>query len=216
MARIRSRRPEDGAPDEGLPRQEAPGGPSEQPTVVAPAVDDASAQAAEAGGLPAGADAAAIAQPSFRDRGRLRRRLRYLRRVRELALRDLGGLVLDLDRFGRDRPDLVRGKLDGLRAIDGELRRLEIALDDVRAVEELEEPGIAACAHCGALHGSDARFCPACGVAVGTAVAPPATEVAEAPAEPGGATSPDAQAPAIGEPGDAAADAVVAAPSPRA
>src|SRR5262249_17511758 len=40
-------------------------------------------------------------RPSFRDRGRLRRRLRYLRRVRELGFRDLGGLAFDLHRFSR-------------------------------------------------------------------------------------------------------------------
>src|ERR1700757_4247302 len=48
---------------------------------------------------------------NFRERGRLRRRLRYLRRLREIALRDLGGLVYDLHRFRRERPELVEGKL---------------------------------------------------------------------------------------------------------
>ncbi len=103
-------------------------------------------------------------RPGFRERSRLRRRLRYLRRVRELGFRDLGGLVFDLDRFGRAREDLVRAKLDALGAVDAELRALEPALDDVRPFHELREPGIAACARCGALHGSDARFCPACGL----------------------------------------------------
>src|SRR5439155_2667788 len=102
--------------------------------------------------------------PGFRDRGRMRRRLRYLRRLRELGFRDVGGLVFDLDRFGRDREDLVRAKLDALRAVDAELRTLEIALDDVRPLHELHEPGIAACPRCGALHGSEAHFCPSCGL----------------------------------------------------
>ena len=48
--------------------------------------------------------------------------------------------------------------------VDGELRALERALDDRRDILELREPGIAACPRCGALHGSDARFCPSCGV----------------------------------------------------
>ena len=56
--------------------------------------------------VPAGADAAPV-EPRLPDRGKLRRRLRYLRRVRELGFRDVGGLVFDLDRFGRKRPDLV-------------------------------------------------------------------------------------------------------------
>jgi len=100
---------------------------------------------------------------SFRDRGRLRRRLRYLRRVRELGFRDLGGLVFDQHRFARPNDELVRGKLAALQAVDQELRALERALDDRRPFHELREPGIAACPRCGALHGSDARFCPSCG-----------------------------------------------------
>ncbi|HYF25466.1 MAG TPA: zinc ribbon domain-containing protein, partial [Baekduia sp.] len=114
--------------------------------------------------MPAGAEPQELQAPSFRDRGRLRRRLRYLRRVRELGFRDLGGLVFDLDRFGRQGDHLVRGKLAALRAVDDELRALERALDERRDVLELREPGIAACPRCGALHGSDARFCPSCGV----------------------------------------------------
>jgi hypothetical protein len=96
--------------------------------------------------------------------------------VRELAFRDLGGLVFDLDRFGREKPELVEMKLAGLRSIDGELRALELALGDERDVEELEEPGIAACAHCGALHGSDDKFCPACGRSVDEPVEVPTAE----------------------------------------
>jgi hypothetical protein len=37
--------------------------------------------------------------PSFRDRAQLRRRLSYLRLVRELQLRDLGGLVYETYRL---------------------------------------------------------------------------------------------------------------------
>ena len=115
----------------------------------------------------AGVDPAAAASPSFRDRGRLRRRLRYLRRVRELGFRDLGGLVFDQHRFNRPNEELVRGKLAALQGVDTELRALESLLDDPRPIHELREPGIAACARCGALHGTDARFCPSCGVAIG-------------------------------------------------
>src|SRR3954471_23600702 len=86
---------------------------------------------------------AAATDESWRRRTQMRRRLRYLRRARELALRDLGGLVFDLDRFGRDRPDLVRAKLDSLRALDTERRTLEGALGEEREVDVLREPGIA-------------------------------------------------------------------------
>jgi ribosomal protein L32 len=105
-------------------------------------------------------------RPSFRHRGRLRRRLRYLRRVRELGFRDLGGLVFDQHRFSSANEELVRGKLAALAAVDRELRALEHALGDRRAITELREPGISVCARCGTLHGSDARFCPSCGVSV--------------------------------------------------
>jgi hypothetical protein len=133
--------------------------------------------------FPAGVDAdddAVPTEPGFRDRGRLRRRLRYLRRVRELGFRDLGGLVFDQHRFERPNEELVKGKLDALAAVDRELRALEVALDDRRPLHELREPGVSACPRCGALHGSDASWCPSCGLALrgprpfGEVAAPPA------------------------------------------
>jgi len=127
-----------------------------QPTEVRPAVP--------AGAEPA--DPAAPPQPTFRNRGRLRRRMRFLRRVRELGYRDLGGLVFDQHRFHRPSEDLVRAKVAALAAVDGELRALEDALRDKRDITELREPGISACPRCGTLHGSDANFCPSCGLAV--------------------------------------------------
>src|SRR3954447_24298253 len=117
--------------------------------------------------VPAGAqpaDPAAPPEPSCRTRGRLRRRLRFLRRVRELGFRDLGGLVFDQHKFNRPNEELVRAKLAALQAVDSELRALELLLDDPRPIHELREPGVAACMRCGALHGTDARFCPSCGI----------------------------------------------------
>jgi hypothetical protein len=104
---------------------------------------------------------------SFRDRGRLRRRLRFLRRARELAFRDVGGLIFDMRRFGRERPDLVEAKLGALAAVDQELRALERALDDRRPIHELREPGLSSCPRCGALHASEDNFCPRCGLQFG-------------------------------------------------
>ncbi len=104
---------------------------------------------------------------SFRDRGKLRRRLRFLRRARELAYRDIGGLIFDMRRFGRDRQDLLDAKLGALGAVDQELRALEGALDDRRPIHELREPGISSCPRCGALHDSEANFCPHCGLQLG-------------------------------------------------
>jgi hypothetical protein len=105
-------------------------------------------------------------RPSFRQRGRLRRRLRYLRRVRELGYRDLGGLVFDQHKFAHTNEELVRSKITALAAVDAELRALEHVLDDRRPLTELREPGVSVCPRCGALHGSEARYCPSCGVPV--------------------------------------------------
>jgi ribosomal protein L40E len=164
-------------------------------------------------------------RPSFRHRGRLRRRLRYLRRVRELGFRDLGGLVFDQHRFSSVNEELVRGKLAALAAVDGELRALEQALDDRRPITELREPGVSVCARCGALHGSEARYCPSCGVPVrgalaigevGEAVSFPAAELgtafgpAAAEGLPPGAAQP---APTAAEPATTAQPAVTAQPA---
>jgi ribosomal protein L40E len=124
------------------------------------------------------------ARPSFRQRGRLRRRLRYLRRIRELGFRDLGGLVFDQHRFSQVNEALVHGKLSALSAVDGELRALERALDDRRPLTELREPGVSVCSRCGALHGSEARFCPSCGTPVRGPLA--IAEVGEAASLPAG------------------------------
>jgi hypothetical protein len=124
-------------------------------------------------------EATDAAPAGFRSRGRMRRRLRYLRRARELGFRDLGGLVFDLRRFERDRPDLVDAKIHALHEVDTELRALERALGDRRELHELREPGIASCPRCGALHGSEARFCPSCGLALRGPQ--PVSEVSEGP-----------------------------------
>jgi ribosomal protein L40E len=151
----------------GLPRRipfrrrtSDPVPPETQPTIVAPAQAPPPSEPLPAGLAP---EDVAPSRPSFRDRGRLRRRLRYLRRVRELGFRDLGGLVFDLHRFARRNDELVLGKLAALDAVDRELRAIERVLDERRDIIELREPGVAACPRCGALHGSDARFCPQCG-----------------------------------------------------
>lgn len=106
-------------------------------------------------------------RPGFRQRGRMRRRLRYLREVRELGYRDLGGLVFDQHRFGRPNEALVQGKVNAIDAIDRESRALGAALEDRAAYSELRVAGVSACQRCGGLHGSDARFCPSCGLAFG-------------------------------------------------
>lgn len=199
MARILSRRA-DGAPPTAPDSTDAR--PADQPVVAVPAPTDGEQPTAVAPAVADHAAGAGTPRASFRNRSALRRRLRYLRRVREIGFRDLGGLVFDLDRFGRDRPDLVAMKLAGLKAIDAELRTLEVALDDVHDFEELQEPGISACAHCGALHGSEARFCPTCGVAVDAVPA----HAPELPAAAPAADTPPADAPVAEAPAEGAAE----------
>ncbi len=118
----------------------------------------------------------------------MRRRLRYLRRLRELQVRDLGGLVFDLRRFERKRDDLVAQKLDQIRACDDELHALERALDERRDLRDVREPGIGGtCPRCFAIFGSADRFCANCGAALGGAVQGPA-QVPPAPPAPPQAT----------------------------
>src|SRR5947209_16148361 len=110
------------------------------------------------GAKPAGAETAAPDTAGFGARGRIRRRVRFLRKARELAYRDLGGLVFNLHRFGQRNDQLVLAKLTLLGQIDEELRTLEHALGERSAVTVLREAGVSACPRCAAIHGSDDRF----------------------------------------------------------
>lgn len=104
------------------------------------------------------------AEGSLRDRARIRARARYLRRLRELQLRDIGGFMLEQHRRAHNRPDLVAEKVTGAAATDAELRELERTLAQGRPLSELREAGIAgACAGCGTVHGSGDRYCSWCG-----------------------------------------------------
>jgi hypothetical protein len=102
--------------------------------------------------------------PGFGARGRVRRRARYLRKARELAYRDLGGLVFSLHRFGQRNDTLVLAKLATLSRIDAELRALEASLSERQPLTVLREAGITACPRCAAIHSGEDRFCPNCGL----------------------------------------------------
>jgi hypothetical protein len=199
--------------------------PVEQPTVEAASLSEALAQAtapvppADTGSfrptdtsgtppaaVPAEGQVAASEQPTepvehkpgFRERGRMRRRLRYLRRVRELQVRDLGGLVFDLRRYERKRDDLIAQKVDQIRASDDELRALEHTLDERRDIRDVRLPGIGGtCPRCFSLYGSTDRFCSHCGAALGGAGQGPAQVAPAAPPPPPAAVQPP---PAIAQP----------------
>ena len=108
--------------------------------------------------------------PSGR-RGRLRRRLRYLRRARELMLRDLGGLLYEVHRSGGGNIDahatVLTTKVQRISGLDAEAHALETALASPRPDALIFEPGIGGtCPNCGELFSSDAHFCANCGASV--------------------------------------------------
>ena len=213
-----------------------PDGPEDQTFIAPPQEHDPGAGSEEAAGIPVepagpgsesplpdGASGqpavpqqpAPPARPGFRERGRLRRRLRYLREVRELGYRDLGGLVLDQHRFQRPNEELVAGKVEAIEALDVEMRAIEQALSESTPYTELFIPGLSACPRCGALHGSDARFCPQCGLSFKG----PRTiaGVGTPDGGPGGAYPPPSPAPVFGTPvAGPAASAFPEAPQPAA
>jgi hypothetical protein len=117
--------------------------------------------------------------------GKVRRRARFLRRARELALRDLGGLVYEAARRDQDVGKLVREKVAHLGVIDSELHALEAELGTPRGETVLREPGVGGtCPRCGELHASDARFCSRCGLDLTAVPAPQQAEAAPEPASP--------------------------------
>jgi hypothetical protein len=150
--------------------------------------------------------ATAPAPPGFGSRGRVRRRARFLRKARELAYRDLGGLVFNLHRFGQRNDELVLAKLSTLSRIDAELRALESTLAERQPVTVLREAGITACPRCAAIHSGEDRFCPSCGLPLSRNVDLPIGAVpAAAPAgDPVTSAMPAAPATAPGAPAQAA------------
>ena len=149
--------------------------------------------------------------PGFQSRGRARRRARFLRKARELAYRDLGGLVFNLHRFGQRNDALVLAKLTTLGQIDDELRAIESTLRERRPITVLREAGITACARCAAIHGSEDSFCPNCGLSLGRHVDLPIAGASAAQAAgPPGASSPQPQP----QPTPVAAPTPAPAPAP--
>ena len=162
-------------------------------------------------------DAPPASTTGFGSRGRTRRRVRFLRKARELAYRDLGGLVFNLHRFGQRNDPLVLDKLNTLGQIDRELRALEGSLSQQSPVTVLREAGITACPRCAAIHSSEDHFCPNCGIAMGRhpdlpiAGAAAAGAPAPAPAVP---VTPPQPAVAAQPPSPAQPPAPPAAPAP--
>jgi hypothetical protein len=116
--------------------------------------------------VPAGIDrgAAAVAPTGSRERGRMRRRLRELRRLREAQLLELGALVLEAHRHGRDDSPVIKTKAIEAAATDDEARAVAQALDADAGLETIVTAGIAGpCPTCGTLASTAWRFCSTCG-----------------------------------------------------
>jgi hypothetical protein len=114
----------------------------------------------------ADAPAAPAATPTTAERGSIRKRARRLQRLREVQLRELGALVVEMKRLDRDNPDLLKRKAAELLALDEELRGLRTALGQRETVEQLVAAGVAgSCRRCATLLSTDDLFCPHCGLA---------------------------------------------------
>src|SRR3954470_24679046 len=140
------------------------------------------------------------------ERGSMRKRARRLTRLREVQLRELGALVVEMRRLGRENPALVARKAAELLTLDVELRVLRGALGERETLEQVVAAGVAGtCRRCDTLMGSDDRFCPHCGLGVdevyppapvepvapdAAVVEPPPPPTPEAPAEPQAAAPP--------------------------
>src|SRR4051812_7530963 len=167
-----------------------------------PSLKNLSAKAHDAAAgspLPAGQEPQAEGAPpvaTTAQRGSMRKRARRLARLREVQLRELGALVVEMRRLGRENPDLIARKAGDLVALDEELRGLRAALGENETVEQVVAAGVAGtCRRCDTLMASDDRFCPHCGLGV-EEVYPPASEIA------------------VAEPAPAAADAAAPPPPP--
>jgi hypothetical protein len=124
---------------------------------------DASARGSD---VPAGIDrgADAVAPSGARERGRMRRRLRELRRLREAQLLELGALVLEAHKHGRDDSPAIKTKAAEAATTDAEARAAAEALDTDAGLDTVMTAGIAGpCPMCGTLTSTSWRFCSTCG-----------------------------------------------------
>jgi hypothetical protein len=107
-------------------------------------------------------------RPGASERAAMRRRIRKLARARDALTRELGTLVVEMERLGRRNDELLARKARDIVTLDDELRRLRQALGERQTLERVVAVGIAgSCGACGTLLGTEDRFCSRCGKAVG-------------------------------------------------
>lgn len=118
--------------------------------------------------VPAGTDPAereeSAKRPGSRERGAIRRRLRQQRKLRDAMLMELGALVMEAHRHGRDDAAVIRSKAAEAAAVDAETVSLAETLGEGGDLGRLTATGLAApCPSCGTLVAARARFCERCG-----------------------------------------------------
>jgi hypothetical protein len=173
--------------------------------------DAAAGSPVPAGQEPPPSDPAAVAAgpgPTTAERGSIRKRVRRLARLREVQLRELGALVVEMRRLQRENPELVARKAAELLALDEELRALRAALGSRETVGQIVAAGVAgSCRRCDTLLATDDHFCPRCGLAVEAAPGPAqAGAQGEPGAEPAAGPEPTPPAPAAEAPPAVAAE----------
>ena len=165
-------------------------------------------------GIERGADA--VAPGNSRERGRMRRRLRELRRLREAQLLELGALVLEAHKHGRDDSPVIKSKAAEAAATDAEARGLADALGGDAMLDSIVATGIAGpCPTCGTLASTAARFCSNCGTPLDgrPGAAPPAATDFQTPTHDARLVDSERRAPVPD--GEAAGEPAAPAPEPR-
>src|SRR5919199_5417187 len=151
---------------------------------------------------PAGVEAPPVAAEPARvpPPGEMRRERRELLQRREIGIRDLGGLLLEMVRRDRFKPELLLERADRMIAVEQRINELDSLLVSSQAARGLRRvprctcgaplppgvhfcshcgrpartsPPVAACEHCGQPLPAEANFCAFCGNAVATPEFPP-------------------------------------------
>lgn len=106
----------------------------------------------------------AAERPGARERAAMRRRVRKVARMREALVRELGALLVEMERLGRRNDELLVRKAREVAALDDELAGLRTALGERFTLERVVATGIAgSCRVCGSLLGTEDHFCSRCG-----------------------------------------------------
>jgi hypothetical protein len=135
--------------------------------------ETAAGSSTPAGQAPPAPDSAT--RPGARERAAMRRRARKVSREREALVRELGTLVVEMERLGRRNDELLAAKSRAIVALDDELNGLREALGERRTLAQVVATGIAgSCSACGSLLGTEDRFCSHCGTPAGAVTAPAA------------------------------------------